>query len=1153
MAGRENNPGPGSGKAGGALLLAWLAAALGVPSAVAAVKWRSIGTHPVLGVLLLLVAAVLAAAGGLVRQLWRRKYNDRVVDWISSGLDRRVPRFGRRYRAHLLTELRYIDLRGLAGRFYTPELSEVYVDVAVRPRDPGKVPSSDLPVSGLAGLPEAGQRRLLTDFLDRPQPRVLAVLGAPGSGKTTLLRHTAREICLRRRGQGRRIPVLLYLRDHAEAIIADPKVALPALVGTALDRYGLTEPPGWLDARLRAGDCVVLLDGLDEVARQEDRVAVSEWVGVQVTRYSGNDFVVTSRPLGYQSAPLEAAIVLQTQPFTDEQVSRFLHAWYLAVERHSTGAADSDITRRAGEEADDLLARLRESPALRDLTVNPLLLTMIATVHRHHGALPGSRAELYAQICQVLLWRRQAAKKLAVEPRGPQKERIMRLLAFEMMRRQVRDLTTAEAAAIVRPALRRTGKDLTVTAAGFLDDAASSGLFIERENGVRAFAHLTFQEYLAAAHIKDKNLQDVLAQAAGDPWWRETTLLYVASADAGPIVHACLTADTVPALALAFDCAEEAGELSEVLRGQLEDIRAAGLSHDADPQRRRLMTGVTIARHLRRVIYGDDGARICAQPITTGIYQYFLEDMAAHGQHMLPDIPPGSRGAIATGARGSDAAIFVEWLNDITGGQPSYRLPTRAEIQDQAVHDALSSQFDLQTHGIWLAPGESGKMPQLLPPGSFHFPLTISGDSIKQKFEAEFHESPIVWGLLPLITRISITDDDVQKVEPTFALRIDRDNARALIDVIILALDVRTSDFAENRDLDAARVIAAYLFCVRNLARALDYARGITRDSYGDSGSARDVALARDLDLALARVRDSARGLAVARDNALSLARDLENPSGAASDVADAVALARDHDHDHSLARALDKARSLALDLDFASDVALAREHTRHLVLALDLDKALALDRDLDNTLVSALAHALDHVRAHVRVLDNTRKRDLDRDLAYALILGAASSTYLGHTLSKEPSAVFSVAARIRLAKSDLRSMVAARLCDVSGIGNREYLVSPELLGEVINSTLRETKKLLEGSDLSSAKWVSQVIANFGTLTEGFLAREQLVTTSIAFACRTIALCLAAEASYADSPDLNARFRQIAATITWLERRHSGDDPSREIILLALN
>ena len=52
--------------------------------------------------------------------------------------------------------------------------------------------------------------------------------------------------------------------------------------------------------------------------------------------------------------------------------------------------------------------------------------------------------------------------------------------------RNVRDLTTDEVTAILRPILRRVSKNLT--AADFLADAASNGLFIERANGGHAFA-----------------------------------------------------------------------------------------------------------------------------------------------------------------------------------------------------------------------------------------------------------------------------------------------------------------------------------------------------------------------------------------------------------------------------------------------------------------------------------------------------------------------------------------------------------------------------------------------------------------------------------------------------------------------------------------
>ena len=355
------------------------------------------------------------------------------------------------------------------------------------------------------------------------------------------------------------LPILLYLRDHVAAIVADPNVALTALLRSTLGELRPAEPDGWFEQRLRDGECVVLLDGLDEVARPEDRRKVASWAERQIRQYPANDYVITSRPQGYRAAKIDGADVLQVRGFTTEQVSRFVHGWYLAVERHSTGAADEDITIRARREADDLLQRLDSAPALYDLTVNPLLLTMIANVHRYRGALPGSRADLYAEIVQVMLFRRQEAKNLPVELAGDKKEALLRGLAYAMMDRRLSDLPHDEVLAEIRPALRRLPRQ--VTAEGFLADVGSNGLLVERESGLYCFAHHTFQEYLAAAYIRDKGLADVLANAVDDPWWRETTLLYAARADADPIVAACLNSGTITALALAFDCADQGSDV----------------------------------------------------------------------------------------------------------------------------------------------------------------------------------------------------------------------------------------------------------------------------------------------------------------------------------------------------------------------------------------------------------------------------------------------------------------------------------------------------------------------------------------------------------------------------------------------------------------
>ena len=76
---------------------------------------------------------------------------------------------------------------------------------------------------------------------------------------------------------------------------------------------------------------MILLDGLDKVARQEDRGTVAAWVERQISSYPGNHFVITSRPHGFPGPVIAHADVLAVRPFTAEQVQQFLNRWYLAA------------------------------------------------------------------------------------------------------------------------------------------------------------------------------------------------------------------------------------------------------------------------------------------------------------------------------------------------------------------------------------------------------------------------------------------------------------------------------------------------------------------------------------------------------------------------------------------------------------------------------------------------------------------------------------------------------------------------------------------------------------------------------------------------------------------------------------------------------
>jgi hypothetical protein len=663
-------------------LLFGAAAAAGPTAALVwpdAVKWVFVIGYEI-------VLFMIGLGGGVLGEL-KKRWQARAADRLDLALKRRFTRFRKKYRLLMQSSLRFIDLKGVPTvGFFTPDLDDVFVDVSLDYRAPHEVPAGLL-----AELrSEGGDRRSIGDFLSKKEPVVLAVLGAPGSGKTTLLRHTARHMFEHKRR--RRIPVLLYLRDHISGIAIGK--SLPDLVHEKLISQNLLEPGGWFDHKLRKGRCVVLLDGLDEVARQEDRRRVADWVEQQIQQYPRNHYVLTSRPHGYRSAPITGSAVLQVRSFTDKQVQRFVRGWYLAVVRRTTNGTEQEVARLAETEADDLLRRLHNAPALDDLTTNPLLLTMVANVHKFRGALPGTRADLYSEICQVMLWRRQEAKNLTSTLSGDKKEALLRGLAFSMMVRRVRDLATQEILDEIKDALRRISRK--VTAAEFLADVGSNGMLVERENGLFSFAHHTFQEYLAANHIREKGKADILVANVHDVWWRETTLLYTARSEADDIVKACLANDSVTALSLAFDCAEQDSYLDPSLHEELDNFVAGALAHDADPNRRMLAATVLVTRHLRETIHTTAGTRLCPKPITRKIYHLFRQEVPGH----LPDAPGRFEpdDTPVAGVWKKDVTEFISWVNQRTGTEQKYRLPLDQETAEPKVRLALAAS----PHSVWV-------------------------------------------------------------------------------------------------------------------------------------------------------------------------------------------------------------------------------------------------------------------------------------------------------------------------------------------------------------------------------------------------------------------------------------------------------------------
>lgn len=398
----------------------------------------------------------------------------------------------------------------------------------------------------------------------------IAILGTPGAGKTTILQYIAlayarekagdkqlriRGIVRKRLGLKRwRLPLFIPLVSVAgklaKSVDGD---RLPSLIETfpkilPPDLNTNRVPEAYFAHQLERGNCVVLLDGLDEVPTEDEFRAVVKAIESLALRYKGNQFIITSRIAGWRSGVNADFKLFYVNDLTDEQISTFIDSWYSAVERNAVigRLKDESATdriareRRATHRATELKIALRENTGVRRLATNPMLLSIIALVHRSLATLPKERSKLYDECTKTLLEQWDISRGVRVDDTNlklQQKQAIMRRLAVAFHTGEIgdkgggREASRDEVEKVIKeflPSVGRTEEEATHLLQRLLE---RSGIITERRRNVLAFAHHTFQEYFTAQYLaigEHKKHQQFLLEPERlmSDWWREVILLY---------------------------------------------------------------------------------------------------------------------------------------------------------------------------------------------------------------------------------------------------------------------------------------------------------------------------------------------------------------------------------------------------------------------------------------------------------------------------------------------------------------------------------------------------------------------------------------------------------------------------------------------------
>ena len=423
-----------------------------------------------------------------------------------------------RYLKSLREETSHFDVQGLKfgdNKAYRFSIEEFYIP---------------LTTSSSAGAGAAKQGEMRTSSIPLREAllahRRLLVVGDPGSGKSTFLKRVAFQLC-NEHATGGPLPIRMeaavlstYIAGQREKKLGPADLTspewIPLFLGTQCEEKNRDLGADYFRAKLKAGGCHVLIDGLDETPDEPSRERMAKLIHQTAAAFNGCRFVVTSRPEGKVPIPdFEEALIGDLEP---EAIRAFL------VKLAKQLYPEDETRERTFRE--DLEAAVNGRREIRKMTRNPVMLTALAVLQHNNVKLPEKRVDLYGSILEWL------SKQRAKPGRMPASDCLLRLreLALEMQQHE-EGRKKQVPLAWAGDKLRKRFANREAAELFLLAEQADSGIVVSRGKDI-AYWHVTFQEYLAALEIagwEDMAQHELLLGGEPriyKPEWRETALLY---------------------------------------------------------------------------------------------------------------------------------------------------------------------------------------------------------------------------------------------------------------------------------------------------------------------------------------------------------------------------------------------------------------------------------------------------------------------------------------------------------------------------------------------------------------------------------------------------------------------------------------------------
>lgn len=371
----------------------------------------------------------------------------------------------------------------------------------------------------------------------------LAILAKPGGGKSTLIKRLAVAYAFPSRKKliddnlpkEKWFPIFIRCRELGDKVVS----SITDIIHNIPNRAEINECKETfikiISNSLQKGDALLLIDGLDEISDDRNRINFVNQLRTFIATYPNIHIVLTSREAGFRNVGgilANYCANYRIAPLNSMEIESLSKKWHMEI---------LDNSEKTKKEASAIAKIIIRDNRIKTLAENPLLLTTLLFVKRWAGYLPTRKSVLYQEMIKLLMvtWNVEGHEQLDIEEAEPQ----LSYVAFWMTLHGQQTITLNDLKSNLLDSRKQMPDILGYTKISVPDfikrvESRSSLLIMsghkKLDTGeivqIYEFLHLSFQEHLTAKAIVekflpkefiDKSSLEILKPHIGDESWKE--------------------------------------------------------------------------------------------------------------------------------------------------------------------------------------------------------------------------------------------------------------------------------------------------------------------------------------------------------------------------------------------------------------------------------------------------------------------------------------------------------------------------------------------------------------------------------------------------------------------------------------------------------